>query len=119
MTAYDAEVVSIWLNQEWPAGILMVGGCDADGKTFCRRLGENSAVSASDECWQTLNEAIAQLAAYDCGGERTKWIFETAIIFAARRSDGAWAGIMTPRELPQSLQSNVNSRLAEFVSAAA
>jgi hypothetical protein len=118
MTGYDTEVVSIWLSQDWPAGAAMVGGCDSEGQPFCRQLEGNSASPSSDDCWRTLNEAIAQLTAYDCGGERAKWVFETAIIFTARRSDGAWAGIVTPRELPQTLQNTIDSRLEQFVSAA-
>jgi hypothetical protein len=119
MTAHDIEVVSVWVGQNWPSGIIAVGGCDPEGKTFCRAVQEGSDACLDDQHWLTLNEAIAQLAAYDCGTGRMRWIFESTIIFAARRSDGAWAGIVTPRELPQTLVAAVEERLEQFISAAA
>lgn len=118
MTAHETEVISVWLDQPWPAGLVGVGGCDADGKVFSKALGDAPAAIA-EQCWLTLNEAIAQLDAYNFGEGQTRWIFETAIIFSASRSDGAWAAIVTPRELPQAMQATVESRLAEFVAAAA
>jgi hypothetical protein len=119
MTAYDTEVISVWLDQSWPSGIIAVGGCDAEGKIFSNGLGDKAARQIADQCWMTLNEAVAQLAAYDFGEGQSKWVFENAIIYSVRRPDGAWAGIMAPRGVPQTLQATVQSRLAQFASATA
>jgi len=118
MITHDAQVVDAWLDQSWPGGLIAAGGCDAEGKPFFRALDENASAEIKEECWATLNEAVAQLAAYDCGEGRTNWVFETAILWLAHRPDGAWAGIITPRELAQSIQVAVKSRLSAFVSAA-
>jgi hypothetical protein len=118
MTTHDAQVVDAWLGQAWPGGLIAAGGCDAEGKPFFRALDEEAAAQIKEESWLTLNEAVAQLAAYDCGEGRTNWMFEAGILWIAHRPDGAWAGIITPRELPHSLLVSVKSRLAEFVSAA-
>ena len=119
MTAHDIEVVEAWVGQSWPSGVIAVGGCDAEGKAFYRAVQPGTDTCLDDQHWLTMNEAIAQLSAYDCGKGRTQWIFETAIIFAARRSDGAWAGIVSARELPQALVATVQERLEQFVSATA
>ena len=118
MTVFDTEVINAWLGQTWANGVLAVGGCDGEGRIFSRLLDEKVASQIGDHCWLVLNEAIAQLAAYDCGETHSCWVFESAIILVGRRHDGAWAGIVTPRELSETLAKAVESRLAQFVSAA-
>jgi hypothetical protein len=119
MTTHETEVISVWLDQPWPAGLIAIGGCDADGAPFSKAPGDATAAPIDEQCWLTLNEAIAQLDAYNFGEGQARWIFETAIIFSVRRSDGAWAAIVTPRDLSQSMQAAVESRLDEFAGAAA
>jgi len=118
MTAQTTGWLSAWLSRPWPGGLFFVGGCGADGVPFSQALTQDSAVQVNQQSWVTLNEAVAQLAAYGCENANSVWTFETAVMWVARRSDGAWAGVFAPRELPEGIKSAAKSRLVEFVSAA-
>ena len=115
MIAHDQHALDAWLNQTWPGDVIAVGGCDADNQPVCRILAQNNAPQLTEEFWLSLNEAVAQLAAYRCGEGRSVWVFETAVLHVTTRGDGAWAGVLAPRELAQSVQSGVQTRLGEFV----
>ena len=116
MTEHQTGWLNTWLSQPWPGGLILVGGCSADGKPFCQALGENPATRVSDECWLALNEVVAQLAAYGWPRGDSVWTFESAVMWVASRDDGAWAGVLAPPELPEGFQSAAKSRLAEFMS---
>ena len=105
-----------WLKRPWPGGLIFVGGYSADGTPFGQPLTQDSAVQVNQQSWVTLNEAVAQLAAYGCETTNSVWVFESALMWVARRADGAWAGVFAPRELPEGIKSAAKSRLAEFVS---
>jgi hypothetical protein len=75
-------------------------------------------MQVNQKSWSTLNEAVAQLAAYGCESANSVWVFESAVMWVARRADGAWAGVFAPRKLPEGIRSAAKLRLAEFVSAA-
>ncbi len=113
MKEHDSD----WLKRPWPGGLLFVGGCSADGTPFGQALTQDSAMQVNQKSWVTLNEAVAQLAAYGCESANSVWVFESAVMWVARRGDGAWAGVFAPRELPEGIKSAAKSRLAEFVSA--
>ena len=115
MIAHDQQVLDVWLKQNWPGGVIAVGGCDADNQPFSRVLSSDAAPQLTEEFWLSLNEAVAQLAAYHCGEGRCVWVFETAVVHVCTRSDGAWAGVLAPRELSQSLQAAMQSRLRDFI----
>jgi hypothetical protein len=115
MIAHDQHALDAWLSKTWPSGVIAVGGCDAENQPFCRMLASNSAPQLTEEFWLSLNEAVAQLAAYRCGEGRSVWLFETAVLHVSTRGDGAWAGILAPRELAQSVQSAMQTRLQDFV----
>ena len=115
MIAHDQHSLDAWLNQTWPGDVIAVGGCDADNQPFCRILVPNNAPQLTEEFWLSLNEAVAQLEAYHCGEGRSAWVFETAVLQMSTRGDGAWAGVLAPRGLAQSVQSMIQSRLRDFV----
>ena len=112
MTEQDTN----WLKRPWPGGLFFVGGCTADGIPFVQALTQDGAVQVNQKSWQTLNEAVAQLAAYGCESASSTWFFESAVLWVARRTDGAWAGVFAPLELPDGIKSAAKSRLAEFIS---
>jgi hypothetical protein len=118
MTTQDTECLETWLSRPWPGGLIAAGGYGADGSPFYRRLAQDSASHVSDECWVTLNEAVAQLDAHGCGSGNSVWVFESGTIWIARRSDGAWVGVLAPREVSEGVRSATKSRLAEFIAAA-
>src|SRR5688572_11151641 len=99
MIAHDFQILEAWLSHPWPPGVIAAGGCSADDRPFCRIVGSDNAPKLPDEFWLTLNEAVAQLAAYDCGDGPALWVFETAVLQVAVRLDGAWAAAMTAREV--------------------
>jgi len=103
-----------WLGETWPAGALHVGGCDSQGKLFSRSLVESGPTHISNEAWSTLNEAVAQLDAHGCGNGRSIWVFEQAMLWVARRPDGAWAGIFAASTLSDVTRSALEARLEEF-----
>ena len=116
MTTHDNESLETWLNRPWPGGLIAVGGYGASGSPFFRHLAQDNAAQVGDECWVTLNEAVAQLAAHGCGSGNSVWVFESATIWVARRPDGAWVGVLAAREMSQGVLSAMKSRLAEFIS---
>lgn len=115
MTSPDINIngVSEWLGRAWPRGLLVVGGIGPDGEPFSQGLSEQCPFIHS-EAWSAINDAVAQLDAYGCGNGSSAWVFETAIMWVVRRSDGGWAGVIAPRELPESVRAAVKARLAEF-----
>jgi hypothetical protein len=115
MTAELTPTLDTWLNQPWPVSILAVAGRDAHDTPFLHHPTPNVALSIRPECWQTMNEALAQLAAHGCGESESLWVFETALLWIARRTDGGWAGVVTPRELSESTIAALKTRLAQFV----
>jgi hypothetical protein len=110
--------VENWVNGTWPAGTLVAGGYDADGKMTARRITESDAAYVSADAWSALNEAVTQLDAYGCGTGRTFWIFETAVFSVVYRKDGVWAGVFAARELSEAAKAAINTRLNEFGGAA-
>src|SRR5215204_1547287 len=115
MTAELTQTLETWLRQPWPVSILSVAGRDAHEKPFLHQPTPNVALSIRAECWETMNEALAQLAAHGCGESESTWVFETALLWIARRADGGWVGVITPRELSETAMTTLKSRLAEFV----
>lgn len=117
MNVHDSQVIETWLEQSWPTGVLAAGGCDADNRPFSRLLAPGFG-SLSDKFWLTLDEAVAQLEAYEFGAGRASWVFESGVLNLARRPDGAWVAALTPREIAHSVQTAVEARLREFVALA-
>lgn len=115
MTAAPAQTFEQWLQQLWPASLLAIGGCDARDKPFFRSLSPDSTLRIRDESWQTLNEALAQLAVHGCSEGESLWVFESALLWVVRRTDGAWAGVLTPRELAESAVVTLDARLSDFL----
>ncbi len=118
MTEHDKDWLGAWLARPWPGGLLFVGGCDANGAPFSQALTQDRAMQVGQSSWGTLNEAVAQLAAYGCESGNSVWVFESAVMWIARRTDGAWTGVFAPRELPDAIKSATKERLAEFASPA-
>ncbi len=114
MTTVTTESFDTWLHRPWPAGVLAVGGCDANDVSFFHALGADGTPRLPDTFWQTLNEALAQLAAHGCAESESLWRFETALLWIARRADGAWAGVITVCELPESTLIEIDASLSEF-----
>lgn len=114
MTATPASSLDSWLAQPWPPTVMGVGGCDAHDRPFFKLASADATLRVPDECWQTLNEAIAQLVAHGCSESESVWVFETTTIWVARRSDGAWVGVLTPRGLPDSTIETIKARLHGF-----
>jgi hypothetical protein len=77
-------------------------------------ISTDRALQVPADCWQTLNEAIAQFVAHGCGETESLWVFETALLWIVRRSDGAWVGVFTPRGLPESTIEMIQARLRSF-----
>ena len=61
-----------------------------------------------------INEAVVQLDAYGFNNRNLAWVFETVILWTAVRADGAWAGVLAPREITVSKRDAIKSRLADF-----
>src|SRR5688572_4045400 len=114
MTAAPSFRLDTWLAEPWPPTVIGVGGCDAHDKSFFKPLSADPALRVPDECWQTLNEAIAQLVAHGCSETESVWVFETAMLWVVRRSDGAWVGVLTPRGLPETTVEMIKARLGSF-----
>jgi hypothetical protein len=112
----DLQMVEVWLAQPWPNGVIAAGGCSADARPFTRTLHSSRSLVLPPEFWVTLNEAVAQLGAYGCGGDRATWVFEGAVMHVATRSDGAWAAAIVTREVSPTIEKGVQARLREFVS---
>jgi hypothetical protein len=111
----DSRWLAGWLDEPWPDGPSLVGGCDANGQTFTRVLGVGAQLEG--EAWESMSGAVAQLAAYGCGNGRSSWIFDTVIMWVARRVDGAWAGVFAPRDASEATRAAIKSRLASFLAA--
>jgi len=114
MIATPTQDLDKWVQQAWPTGVLAIGGCDAQNLPFCRALSPDGTPHISEECWQILDEAVAQLAAHDCGETRSLWVFDEGLLWVVRRPDGLWAGVFTLRDLPESITETLNSRIVEF-----
>ena len=116
MITQDLEMVEVWLKQPWPTGVMVAGGCSADGQPFARSIGAARPLELSDDFWLIINEAVAQLDAYGCGKDRAIWVFETGVMHVVVRTDGAWAGALSAREVSLTVQQGMQARLMEFVS---
>jgi hypothetical protein len=115
MTTEDIASLDVWLRGSWPDGLILVGGCCGDGTPFCHPFDEKRAASVAQECWTIFNEAVVQLDAYGFENRNMVWVFETVILWVAVRGDGAWAGILSHREITESKRTAIKSRLADFI----
>lgn len=104
-----------WLEQSWPAGAVFAGGCDSAGAVYSRCVAEGEPAHISNEAWETLNEAVAQLVAHECGDGRSAWVFEMALLWIARREDGSWAGVFAATPMSEATRSGIEARLDEFL----
>ena len=115
MIAMSGQSIETWLQQPWPPTVIGVGGCDANDRPFFHLLAGDRTLHVSDDCWRVLNEAIAQLDAHGFNETEALWVFETAVMWIARRPDSAWVGIFTPPGLPPSITDIIKTRLRDFV----
>ncbi|HMJ88557.1 MAG TPA: hypothetical protein VK530_02010 [Candidatus Acidoferrum sp.] len=105
-----------WVEGTFSLGeVLVVGGILADGSPFRHGATTEFVACMEDAWWISLAEALDRLTANDCDAPRSMWVFEKALLWIAKRVDGAWIGVFTPREISDADREALHSRLVEFI----
>jgi hypothetical protein len=116
MSASAGQSLVSWVEATFPLGeVLAVGGLLPDGSTFHHGATAEFASCMDGEVWTSLADALKQLAAGGCDGERTTWDFENAMLWTAVRVDGSYIGVFTERNLSDENRASIASRLESFL----
>src|SRR3954469_17848366 len=108
------QALTEWVDSVLPPGsALGVGGQLNDGTGFQRGSAAAYTACGSDKVWTAIGP-VAQLVGATGGSPTSMWVFETALLWLACRSDGAWLGIFTSRDLDADARNSVKSLLETF-----
>ena len=111
------QLLNMWLGKHARIpGVFACGLHYADKTAFAQSWAPSYPQEALESTWRTIGESFQVLQMNRLPNTRLRWVYENALLYAARRGDGTCLGVFTTRD-PQVLdQGKLEEMLNEFES---
>ena len=116
MNTPGSQSLLSWVEGTFSIGeALVVGGVLPDGSPFHHGATAEFAACMDPAWWVSMTDTLNELTANNSDAPRSMWVFEHALLWIAKREDGAWLGVFMPREISESDRAALQARLAQFI----
>jgi hypothetical protein len=116
MNITDKAAFKSWMEGAFSLESVLIVGGQLPGDAPFQTMAPSELEGCKDEgLWNTLADAVSEANGPASNAPTSVWTFEYALLWLARRADGAWLAIFTERDITDTSRQALRARLDTFV----